>query len=245
MELTILGNCGPYPGPGKACSGYLLKHGSTKILIDCGNGTLGRLQQKISSFEELDMIILTHLHSDHISDAMVLRYALGIGKMKGTIKNSIPLYAPGSPKEDFDKLQFQEAFKLMEIKEDLKLTMGELEIRFKKMEHPVECYGITVKADNKKFVYTADTRYCDQVFQISQDADVLLCECGVLERDKTETTAHLSAREAGAIGQKSNVKKLLLTHFWPGYDLSEVYEEAKESFGREVMLVEEMQSYTI
>ena len=77
MKLTVLGNNGPFPAAGGACSGYLVIEGDKKILIDCGNGVLANLQ-KFIKLEEIDAVILTHLHSDHMSDMMVLRYAVHI-----------------------------------------------------------------------------------------------------------------------------------------------------------------------
>ena len=55
MRLTVLGNNGPYPAPGGACSGYLLESdsGETKILLDCGTGVLSRLTDRIS-LDELE-----------------------------------------------------------------------------------------------------------------------------------------------------------------------------------------------
>ncbi|MBB6217950.1 ribonuclease BN (tRNA processing enzyme) [Anaerosolibacter carboniphilus] len=245
MRITVLGNSGPYPRAGGACSGYLFENENTKILIDCGNGTLGRLQQIIKSLEDLDMIIISHLHSDHIADAMVLRYAIGINKTKGIITKVIPLYAPAEPKEDFDKLQFQNAFLMNEIYEDLIIPLNGLTIHFKRMEHPVPSYGIAIEKDGKKFVYSADTKYCDQIFQLAQDADLLLCESGVLERDRIIDMVHLSAKEAAEIGKISKVKRLMLTHFWPGYSLDEILQEAKENFDGDLILSEEMKTYEI
>lgn len=245
MKITVLGCWGPYPRAGGACSGYLFEHEDTKILIDCGNGTLSRLQQMIKNFEEIDMIIISHLHSDHISDAMVLRYALGIQQAKGLIAKSIPLYAPGVPREDFEKLQFQNAFTLKEIDENSVIHFRGLEISFRQMDHPVPSYAVKIEKDHKKFVYSGDTKYCHSIFEFAEGADLLLCECGVLERDKTPDTAHLSAREAGEIGRKSHVKKLLLTHFWPGYSLEDIYNEAKAVYDGELILSEEMKTYDV
>ena len=245
MEITVLGKFGPYPGPGGACSGYLFKSDEAKILLDCGNGTLSRLQQIIHSFEDLDLIILTHLHSDHISDAMVLRYAIGINKMNGTNKKSIPLYAPSTPDEDFEKLQFQNAFQLKKIEENMQFSFKDCSIEFKPMNHPIPCYGLEIKAGGKKFVYSGDTRYCEAIVDLCKDADLFLCESGVLEKDKTATTAHLSAREAGEIAKKSDVKKLLLTHFWPEYDLDDIYCEARAFFQGDLELSEEMKTYFV
>ena len=82
MKLTVLGNNGPYPAAGSACSGYLLQSGAANILIDCGNGVLSNIQ-KIISLDELDAVILTHLHSDHISDMYVLKYAIQLRRKRG------------------------------------------------------------------------------------------------------------------------------------------------------------------
>ena len=77
MILKILGNNGPYPAPGGACSGYLLSSdsGNTRILIDCGTGVLNRLLGECS-LDALDAVILSHLHYDHMSDMLPMQYAL-------------------------------------------------------------------------------------------------------------------------------------------------------------------------
>ncbi|MEW9123355.1 MAG: MBL fold metallo-hydrolase [Thermotaleaceae bacterium] len=243
MKLTILGNWGPYPKAGGACSGYLFEEKDIKILLDCGNGTFSRLQQVLPSLNDLTGILLTHLHSDHMSDVMVMRYALGIGRMKGYIDKAVPLYAPGSPNEDFQKLQYENAFELHTIHSDLVLRVGDLKITFMKMNHPIETYGVAIENERKKFVFSGDTRYCSQILKLAEDADLFLCEAGVLERDKGSTTPHLSAQEVGYIGTVCNVKKLLLTHYWPEYDLQEIFQEAKKEYGGELILSEEMKSY--
>ncbi|HOL52324.1 MAG TPA: hypothetical protein PLM91_09025 [Bacillota bacterium] len=40
LELTIIGNQGPYSGPGGACSGYLVRSQGATVLIDCGPGVM-------------------------------------------------------------------------------------------------------------------------------------------------------------------------------------------------------------
>jgi len=66
MKLTVLGASGAFPAPGTATSGYLLEIDGHHILIDCGSGVLSRLQEHIR-LDQLEAIILTHLHSDHTS----------------------------------------------------------------------------------------------------------------------------------------------------------------------------------
>lgn len=43
VELTVLGNYGPYPAAQGACSGYLLNVNGFYIMLDCGNGSFSKL----------------------------------------------------------------------------------------------------------------------------------------------------------------------------------------------------------
>ncbi|HEV2369108.1 MAG TPA: MBL fold metallo-hydrolase, partial [Acidimicrobiales bacterium] len=67
LRLTVLGCSGSYPGPGQACSGYLVRHGATTVWLDAGSGTLANLQLHVA-LGEIDAIVLSHEHPDHWSD---------------------------------------------------------------------------------------------------------------------------------------------------------------------------------
>ena len=43
MELTVLGMNGPFPAANGATSGYLMRGEKTRVAMDMGSGTLGRL----------------------------------------------------------------------------------------------------------------------------------------------------------------------------------------------------------
>jgi ribonuclease BN (tRNA processing enzyme) len=47
MDLTVLGGATPYPRPGAPCSGYLVRHGGTRLWMDAGTGTLAALQEHV------------------------------------------------------------------------------------------------------------------------------------------------------------------------------------------------------
>lgn len=67
MSLTVLGCCGSYPGPGQACSGYLVRAIGTSVWVDAGTGTLANLQRHVR-LQEVDAIVLSHEHPDHWMD---------------------------------------------------------------------------------------------------------------------------------------------------------------------------------
>jgi len=230
MKLTILGNNGPFQSPGGACSGYLITEGRRKILIDCGNGVLSNLL-KFVKFEELDSIILTHLHSDHMSDMMVLRYGIQIKRNRGLLDKSLNVFAPPEPLEEYKRLDINNVFVLNPITSELVLNYDNLKITFSEMKHPVKCFGVSVENGEKRFVFSGDTSWNENIIEFSKNCDLLMLDAGLLSKDKTsENVPHLTARECGIIADKSGTQKLLLTHFWPEDDLMNHLAEAKENF---------------
>lgn len=230
MKLTILGNNGPYQSAGGACSGYLIEEGNTKILLDCGNGVLGNLF-KFAGFEDLDAIILTHLHSDHMSDMMVLRYAVQIKMNLGLINKPLDVYAPPEPADEYNRLNIANIFNLNAITGELILNFGNLKLTFGEMKHPVKCFSVAVENGEKRFVFSGDTSWNENIIDFSKGSHLIMLDAGLLSKDKkSDDVAHLTAKECGIIARDSGAKRLLLTHFWPEYDVNDILLEAKENF---------------
>jgi ribonuclease BN (tRNA processing enzyme) len=64
VRLDVLGFAGAAPLQG-ACSSYLVSHAGTRVLLDCGPGTLERLWRH-GVLGELDAIVISHMHADHV-----------------------------------------------------------------------------------------------------------------------------------------------------------------------------------
>jgi ribonuclease BN (tRNA processing enzyme) len=225
MKLTVLGNNGPYPAAGGACSGYLLQHNKRNILLDCGSGVISNLQ-KIIKLNELDAVILTHLHSDHVSDIMLLKYAIQTCAARGLPHKITDVYAPDEPAEEYARLDVRNAFNLKPITNDLELKFGELLLTFHHMNHPYKCFGVAAEAGSKKIVYSGDTAEADDLLPFFKDADALFLDSGLLESDKTGHDVHLTSSECGRIGAEAGVRKLFLTHFAPDFNIEEQIREA-------------------
>jgi len=68
LELVVLGSGGP-GATGRASSSYLLLvDGVPRILIDAGSGSFVTLGKTGLSLAETDLVLLTHLHIDHVGD---------------------------------------------------------------------------------------------------------------------------------------------------------------------------------
>lgn len=85
-----------------------------------------------------------------------------------------------------------------------------------------------------RFSYITDTRPNDHIGEFVKDSNLLVCEgtYGDSEDiDKAIKNTHMTFKEAAILAKKSNVDKLLLTHFSPSLDNVGQYEkEAKEIF---------------
>lgn len=239
MKLTILGCYGPYPKARGACSGYLLEGDDTKILIDCGNGVLSKLFAYCNDLNKLDAIIISHLHPDHMSDLMVLRYKIHLGQTMGKIDKPIPLYMPENPQDDFQRIQYNQAYDIHGIKNGLRLDIKGFRIQFLRTDHPVECYAMSFEKGGKRLVYSGDTKYFHGLIEFVKGSDLFLCDAGLTDKDWNESVPHLSARQAGEIAENANIKRLLLSHLYPGTNTLQLYNEARDAFPYMIEVAEE------
>jgi ribonuclease BN (tRNA processing enzyme) len=68
LELLVLGSGGP-GAAGRAASSYLVfVDGDARILIDAGPGSFARLGEAKASLSNTDIVLLTHLHIDHVGE---------------------------------------------------------------------------------------------------------------------------------------------------------------------------------
>lgn len=81
----------------------------------------------------------------------------------------------------------------------------------------VEDCGVFKKGQSVAFIM--DTRICDNIFQLTQDVDLLVCESTYLKPETEDAIAHghLTATHAAEIAQTSNADMLALTHFSQRY----------------------------
>lgn len=213
------------------------------MLLDCGNGVISRLQ-RIIGLEALDGIVISHLHSDHMSDLLVLRYALDIMLGKGILGAPMKLYTPGHPAEVLRSLQYKNVFDINLISEDTTVRLGELELCFRQMLHPVPTYAVRVSGGDKSIVYSADTSYNSGLAEFGSGCDLFLCECALMEKDRGDKPVHLTARECGEIASAAFAKRFLVTHLWPGYDPGDILNEVKAGYPDAELSVE-MKEYNI
>ncbi|MDQ0217591.1 MBL fold metallo-hydrolase [Peribacillus cavernae] len=233
MKITVIGCWGGYPAKNEASSGYLLEYENYRILLDCGSGVLSQLQNHMEP-EELDAVVLTHYHSDHVADIGVLQHAVLIQQIFGVAKKTIPIYGHALDEAEFNRLTYKDITKGIAYSEDKPLQIGPLTFTFLRTNHPVPCFAMRIEAKGQAIVYTGDSAYMDQLAEFAMDANVLLCESNLYGDTDGSEPGHMTAREAGKLADKADVQLLLLTHLPHFGDLNQLKKEAGENFKREI-----------
>lgn len=234
MILKILGSVSPYPKADKNCVGYIIydTDSNQKILIDCGNG-ITRLMKFPNDLEDLT-IIISHLHKDHYADLSAIAYASYVYHNLGLLNSKVKVYIPNSNDlEDYHYLINYGTENYMDFyvyDDKSNLNINDINISFYQTQHSIKTFAMNIIKGTIKLSYSADTGCDENISLFFQNADILICESSFLKYQKNGNINHLSAEEAAIIAKKSNVKKLILSHFWPEIDKLDYLNEAKIIF---------------
>ena len=244
MKITVLGCWAPYPRAGGACSGYLLEGGGRYIMLEAGSGTLSRLME-LMDFRQLDAVIVTHFHHDHYLDLFQLRHAIEGARRDGSLDNPVALYIPEEPAGEYNLLdKYCEAFQITKIESLEKetsagstfrrLELDGLTISFAPTKHLIPGYAVSFQEHNSaagKIVFSGDSAPNEDLVALAEGADLFLCEASGLNKDAAYlANAHCTAGQAGELARAAGVSRLLLTHFWPEYDVEQLCAEAAAGF---------------
>lgn len=244
MKLTVIGFWGGYPKVNAASSGYLLEQDGVRLLIDCGSGVLAKLQNILHP-EELDAVLISHYHPDHIADIGVLQHARLIQGFLGKEMSTLPLYGHQFNQSEFSKLTYKEITKGIAYDPNRVLNIGPFQVSFLKTDHPVPCYAMRIEAGGKAVVYTADSSFKEPFIDFSKEADILLCECNFYGHQNGKVAGHMTSIEAGKLAKEAMVKQLILTHL-PHYGkLSDLVNEASREYPGIIKLAEEFLSISL
>lgn len=250
MRLTIVGSSGSVSGPESASSCYLVQVGgangqrTTSVLMDLGSGAFGQLLRYLPP-HELDAVLLSHLHADHVVDLAALDVYLRYSP--GAPHSRLPLWGPDGSAERVEQLCGEpgggrDAFEARAWRHAETVRIGPLEITPFGVWHPVPAFALRITgpaedgSGTRTVVYTGDTDACDGVSQAAHGADLLLAEAAFEEPRDSLRGVHLTGRRAGELASGAGAGRLVLTHIPPWTSREKVRAEACTTFGGPVDL---------
>ena len=268
--LQVLGSGGPELDDGRTSSAYLLwQNGKARILVDIGSGSMHRFEQSGASLNDLDAILLSHLHVDHSSDLPALVKASfftdrrrdlliygpsGNDFMPSTTEFMSKLFGPdGAYRYLSSYLDGSDAYRLVakNIAADKKSVMEidalpGIRLFAVTVHHgPVPALAWRVEISGKTIVFSGDmSNHHDTLKSLAKEADLLVAHHAISEEPgSTARNLHMPPSVIGKIAATAKVKKLLLSHFM-NRSLRHKQASAKKiqsHFGGEMIFAEDSQ----
>jgi ribonuclease BN (tRNA processing enzyme) len=241
-SLTVLGSCGAWPEPGRACAGFLLEYDGFKVVLDLGYGALPQLLRHCPQ-GEVDAVIVTHQHPDHCVDVSALAR---IRYYEARDAEPIPLHSPPGVVDVLRALEPNPDPAGIFAIHDLAATkdIGPFTVETIQLPHYVTNLGVRLTAPGVSVAYTGDSGPAPELQQLAQGTDLFIADA-TLQGPSPQTSPRyvMTATEAAQGAQGAN--RLLLTHFWPGSDRAVSVAEARQEFSGEVIAAEEGLTITL
>ncbi len=101
ISITLLGTGSPLPDPNRAGPSTLVRASAATLVVYAGRGVVMRLAGAGALPPTLTAVLLTHLHSDHITDlndVITTRWVMSPGP------NPLPIYGPPGTRQVVDAI---------------------------------------------------------------------------------------------------------------------------------------------
>ncbi len=251
MEITIIGSGTCVPSLRRAAPAIMVDTGAHKFLLDSGPGTLRQMLHAGITINDIDTIVYSHFHADHTADLVPFIFALKYSPGAIRTKN-ISIIGPPGLKEFYRSLTLAygrwiipEHFTINWIEAASgSITCGSATIKTAPTMHAESSMATRIELESgQAVVYSGDSEYCASLVELGRNADLLILECAFPEEMKS--IGHLTPSLAGRIARESLCKKLLLTHFYPPCDESDLLTPLRKEFSGAVILAEDLMKICI
>lgn len=270
MEITLLGTGCPSVHTERYGPAQVVRHGGHAVLVDCGSGVTQRLLAAGLTGRELDAVLLTHLHSDHLVDLFQLivsswhqgrdrpQRVFGPPGTRAYVDGLMALWRAELEQRMAHERRPSTAALEVEVTEigpGEVVTLGELRVEAFEVDHrPVRhAFGFAFETPEARLVLSGDTRACTAVVEAARGADLLVHEVfihrempvtpGVRSAETVANVAsyHTLSSEVGKVAAEAGVGCLALTHFVPpGCDRKALLAEVAADFAGPVVIGEDL-----
>ena len=242
FAVTFLGTRDAAVRPGAHTSSQLVSLGESDVLVDAGLGAASQLQAAGLRPGELEAIVLTHWHPDHVAGLPTL-LRRGAGSFGS--RSDLHLIGPRPPAESWWRaLRWGSLWPLVSnldvVEPGEVLELGTLRLETLATEHGTPSLGWRFSeagGGDRVAVIPGDSRPTETIAEAARGADLLVFEATFLDRDadRARASMHATAFEAGTLAREAEVGTLALTHLSTRYPRSEVEAEAALAFDRVIV----------
>jgi ribonuclease Z len=241
FRVTLLGTGTPIPSPDRFGPSTLVEAGDQKLLVDAGRGATIRLRQLGVPMGQIDVLFLTHYHSDHTSGVPDLWLTGWLSSHYARRTRPMRVIGPVGAKTLMSKLAEAYAADIKIRLEDEKLPpegiativeefdrdgvvyeAGGVKVIAFEVDHGdviKPCYGYRFEYQDRSAVLSSDTRYNENVIKYGRGADLLVHEVAIAPPELMHephiqriVAHHTTPREAGSVFAQTRPALAAFTH---------------------------------
>jgi ribonuclease BN (tRNA processing enzyme) len=237
FSLVTVGTGTVAPSATRASAAHWVEAGTTRLLMDCGAGTVHRLARFGLRWETVTHLALTHFHADHVGEVPALLFALRHATVPRRVDPLVVLGPPGTVAlmenmaRAFGAWVTAPGFPvvILEIVPDEPFPLeADVWLECCPVPHTAESVAYGVRTGGARLVYTGDTGPSPALEEFAHHCDLLLAECSLPE--PTPEGIHLTPRLAGELAHRAGAKRLVLTHFYPPVEQVDIAAEAAQAY---------------
>jgi ribonuclease Z len=242
FKVTLLGTASPTPRPDRFGPSTLVEAGDQKLLFDAGRGVPIRLRQIGVPLGRIDVLFITHYHSDHVSGVPDVWLTGWLSPPYGRRTAPFRVIGPVGAKNLMSNLERAYALDVKIRLEDEKLPAEGVAIAAEEFDKDGVVYekngvkvtafavehgaaikpavGYRVDYKGRSVTFSGDTRYDENVVKHATGTDLLIHEVGSARPELMAASVpvqriiahHTTPREAGQVFSRAKPKLAVYAH---------------------------------
>jgi ribonuclease BN (tRNA processing enzyme) len=220
VQVTVLGSGDAFASGGRRQSSYLVTAPSATFLMDAGPTVLAGLKDAQRRSDDIDFVLLSHLHGDHFAGIpfLIMEYLyerprsreLVIAGPSGTESRVMDLFRAMYKETAAQPTTFP--IRHLTLIAEQRVTIGAVTIDPFAVPHQERepSLGLKVSVDGKTIVYSGDSGWTEDFVQrTGEDVDLFLCECCFWE---TQVDFHINYPEFDRHRPRIRARRVVLSH---------------------------------
>lgn len=196
------------------------------------------------------LLFFTHTHIDHTGDLAPLLFAL---KNTPNLPEDfgLTIFGPAGFKAYINALRSAQEpwlsdlpfrLEVQELANEM-VSFGTWRVIARTVRHSRSALGFRVELEGHAVAISGDTDYCPAVVELCRESNLAVLECSL--PDEQKVNGHLTPTFAAQIAQEAGCRKIVLIHLYPQCDEIDVVAICKKAFTGEVVVAEDLMSFSI
>lgn len=224
-KITLLGTGTCQIQANRMASSVLIELGGMNIVYDIGRGITQRLLDIGKKQDQIEHIIISHFHTDHISDLPAFIHA-GLWSKLDPRTKSLNIYGPKGIKKFVETIILGGMVNSFKSVDNFDIQVHEPDSGLFKIDNkefetqilqPANNHAIKFSCGKKKIGITGDFDFSAEIMSFFDDLDIAVIDSG-----------HNDIDQIVEIAVKSNTRQVYCTHLYDELDEEKVNQKALE-----------------